>query len=172
MMNTFRPGSEGSFPPRLTPRSPAEALEPTRPPARPLDVRSRREMPRLASALRLLNSLLTLSFFILGLGWAATLWTGIELDKPGPLRESRTIIVRKGEGAHEIARRLEAEGIISSQHVFIAHYMARHMASWSGRKALQFKAGEYDVHPATSMRQLAEILGDGKSLLYRLTIPE
>jgi UPF0755 protein len=129
-------------------------------------------MPRLASALRLLNRLLTLSFFILGLGWAAVLWTGIELDKPGPLREAKTIVVRRGEGAHEIARRLEAEGVISSQHVFIAHYIARHIASWSGRKALQFKAGEYDVQPAASMRLLAEILGDGKSLLYRVTIPE
>jgi UPF0755 protein len=172
-MNTFRPGSEGStISPRLMPRSPAEALEPTRPPARPPASRSRREMKRLAPALRVLNGLLTLSFLVLGFGWAATFWIGIELDKPGPLGEARTIIVRKGEGAHEIARRLEAGGIISSQHVFIAHYVARHMASWSGGKPLQFKAGEYELHPAASMRLIAEILGDGKSLLYRVTIPE
>jgi UPF0755 protein len=172
-MNTFRPGSEGSMiPPRLTPRSPAEALEPARPPARPPDSRSRRKMTRLAPGLRVLNGLLTLSFFVLGLTWAVTFWIGIELDKPGPLRESRSIIVRKGEGAHEIARRLEAEGFISSQHVFIAHYMARHMASWSGGKPLQLKAGEYELQPGTSMRLIADILGDGKSLLYRVTIAE
>jgi len=172
-MNTFRPGSEGStISPRLVLRSPAEALEPTRPPARPLGPRSRREMTRLRPALRALDGLLTLSLFVLGLAWAATLWIGTELDEPGPLREAKTIIVRKGEGAHEIARRLEADGIISSQHVFIAHYVARQIAGWSGSKPLQLKAGEYELQPGISMRLIAELLGDGKSLLSRVTIPE
>ncbi|HZA02364.1 MAG TPA: endolytic transglycosylase MltG [Hyphomicrobiaceae bacterium] len=129
-------------------------------------------MARLGPALRFLNGVLTLSFFVLGLGWVATFWIGIELDKPGPLREAKTIVVRKGEGAHEIARKLEAEGVISSQHVFIAHYVARHLASWSGGKPLQLKAGEYELQPGMSMRLIAETLGDGKSLLYRVTIPE
>jgi UPF0755 protein len=80
--------------------------------------------------------------------------------------------VRKGEGAHDIARRLEAEGIISSQHVFVAHYVARGLAGWAGGKSLQLKAGEYELQAGTSMRQVAEILGEGKSLLYRVTIPE
>src|SRR5919197_1651870 len=102
-MNNFRPGSEGSaHHPRLMPRSPAEALEPARPPARPADWRSRRQMARLGPTLRMLNRLLTLSFFVLSLAWVATFWSAIELDKPGPLREARTIIVRKGEGAHVI----------------------------------------------------------------------
>jgi UPF0755 protein len=172
-MNNFRPGSEcGAHAPRLMPRSPAEALEPARPPARPADWRSRRQMARLGPALRTLNGLLTLIFVVLSLCWVATFWIGIELDKPGPLRDARTIIVRKGEGAHEIARKLEAEGVISSQHVFIAYYVARHLASWSGGRPLQLKAGEYELQPGMSMRLIGETLGDGKSLLYRVTIPE
>jgi UPF0755 protein len=172
-MTNFRPGREGStIPPRLMPRSPAEALEPTRAPERPPGSRPQREMSKLGPALRALNGLLTLSFFVLCLGWVTIFWISAELDKPGPLREPRTAIVRKGEGAHDIARRFESEGIVSSQHVFIAHYLARYLAGWSGGKTLQFKAGEYELQAGTSMRLLAEILNEGKSLLHRVTIPE
>jgi UPF0755 protein len=172
-MNSYRPGSErGTPPPRLMPRSPAEALEPARAPVRPQHSRSRREMTRLSPALRVLNGLLTLSFFVLSLGWVALVSIGAELDKPGPLHEARTAVVRKGEGAHDIARRFEAEGIISSRHVFVAHYVARSLAGFTGGKSLQFKAGEYELQPGTSMRTVAEILGEGKSLLHKVTIPE
>jgi UPF0755 protein len=56
--------------------------------------------------------------------------------------------------------------------VFVAHYVARSLAALMGGKPLQFKAGEYELQPATSMRTVAEILGEGKSLLHKVTIPE
>jgi len=76
--------------------------------------------------------------------------------------------VRRGEGAREIAQRLEQEGVISSQHLFVIHYMARQFSS----KPLQLKAGEYEMQPGVSMRQVADLLGEGRSQLVRLTIPE
>jgi UPF0755 protein len=46
------------------------------------------------------------------------------------------------------------------------------LGGWTGGKPLQLKAGEYELQPGTSMRLVAEILAEGKSLLYRVTIPE
>ena len=34
------------------------------------------------------------------------------------------------------------------------------------------KAGEYEVKAAASMRDVLELLGEGKSLLYKVTLPE
>lgn len=154
------------------PRSPAEALEPTRAPSRPKGSRTRREVKRLGPTLRFVNALLTFSFLALAIGAGAIFWVSSELDKAGPLQESRTVVIRRGEGSRDIAQRLEREGIISSQHVLVGYYLSRQFASWFGGKPLQFKAGDYEMKPAISMREVADLIGEGKVALFRLTIPE
>jgi UPF0755 protein len=150
------------------PRSPAEALEPTRAPSRPRGARTRSEVRRLGPMLRLVNGVLTAGLLVLGIGAGAAFWLAAEVEKAGPLRDPKIVVVRRGEGAREIAQRLEQDGVISSQHLFIIHYMAR---QFSG-KPLQLKAGEYEMQPGASMRQVADLLGEGRSQLVRLTIPE
>lgn len=122
--------------------------------------------------LRFVNALLTFSFLALAIGAGAIFWVSAELDKAGPLQETRTVVIRRGEGSRDIAQRLEREGIISSQHVFVGYYLSRQLASWVGGKPLQFKAGDYELKPAISMREIAEVIGEGKVVLFRLTIPE
>jgi UPF0755 protein len=156
----------------LMPKSPAEALEPTRPPKRPKAMRPRREVRRLGPAMRVLNGAMTFLVVALGLGGALTFWMGKELGQDGPLKETKSIVVRKGDGARDIAQRLEAEGIIQSHHIFTMHYVGRSLAAWVGAKPFQLKAGEYEFPPASSVRQVAEIIGEGRSVLYRFTIPE
>ncbi len=165
--NTGRTGRPG-----LMPRSPAEALEPTRAPSRPRGTRTRAEARRLGPALRVINGLLTFTFLTLAVATAGTFWLSAEFDKPGPLREQKMVQVRKGEGVRDIAHRLEQDGVIASQHVFIIHYIASQLSGWFGSKPLQLKAGEYELQPGISMRQIAELLGEGKVQLLRLTMPE
>ena len=122
--------------------------------------------------LRFVNGLLTFSFLALAIAAGGVFWASSELDKAGPLQEPRTLVIRRGEGARDIARRLEREGLISSEHVFIAYYLARQVSSWFGGKPLQLKAGEYELDPGISMREVADLVGEGKVVLLRLTIPE
>jgi UPF0755 protein len=118
--------------------------------------------------LRIINGLLTFCLVLLALGAGAAFWLNNEVEKPGPLREAKTAVVRKGEGARDIARRLEEDGAISSQHLFIIHYIVRQFTN----RPLQLKAGEYDLQPGMSMRQVADLLGEGKSQLMRISVPE
>jgi UPF0755 protein len=167
-----RVGSQTS--PDLLPMSPAEALEPARPPRRPRGRKPGKEraMRRLSPALRVFNGLLTLLVVVLGLGGALTFWFSGELNKDGPLKETKVVVVRKGDGARDIAQRLEQEGVIASHHMFVMHYVGRSIGSTVGAKPLQLKAGEYEFPPAASLRQVADIISDGRSVLYRLSIPE
>jgi len=159
-------------PPGVMPRSPSEALEPTRAPSRPKGSRTRREVKRLGPTLRFINAFLTFSFLALAVAAGGVFWVNSELDKAGPLQEARPLVIRRGEGARDIARRLEREGIISREHVFVAYYLARQMSGWFGGKPLQLKAGNYELKPAMSMREVADLIGEGKVALLRLTIPE
>lgn len=122
--------------------------------------------------LRFVNALLTFSFLALAVAASGVFWVSSELDKAGPLQEPGALVIRRGEGARDIARRLEREGIISSEHVFVAYYLARQTAGWFGGKPLQLKAGEYELQAGISMREVADLIGKGKVVLLRLTIPE
>ena len=152
--------------------SPAEALEPTRGPQRPAGNRRRREVRRLSPALRAVNALLTLTAVGLGVFGLGAYWLSTEINKDGPLKEGRSFVVPRGEGAHDIAKRLEADGIISSQQMFVTHYLGRTVTGWFGGQALQLKAGEYEVPANASLKSVSEILGEGRSTLLRVTVPE
>ena len=159
-------------PPKITPRSPAEVLEPTRAPRRPKGRNPRREARRLGPAFRALNAILTLSAVLLVAGFGGTMLFDREVDKAGPLKAVKTVVVREREGARDIAQRLEADGVINSQHVFVAHYVLRYVGTWFGGKPLQLKAGEYQFDAEQSIRSVAEEIGKGRAVLVNITIPE
>lgn len=149
--------------------SPAEKLEPTRAPARPRGVRRRREVRRLSPGLRALNGFLTLCVFVMAAAGAGAFWLDREFEKAGPLKEAKTVVVRRGDSSREIAQRLEAEGVVSSSHVFVAYVVTR---PWFGRPPLQLKAGDYVFDPGRSIRQVANEIAEGRSVLTTVTIPE
>ncbi len=163
-------------PPRLRsgvlPRSPAEALEPTRAPSRPRGTRRRREVRRASPALRRLSGILTFFVVLAAVAAGGAIWIDREFDRAGPLKAPKTIIVRKGEGARDVARRLEAEGVIGSHHLFVGRYVARSMSPWFGGTPLQIKAGDYLFEPGQSMREVAAELDEGKSVLFGVAVPE
>ncbi len=120
---------------------------------------------------RVLSGLFTLSLVTMG----ALAGTGALLyhlyEKAGPLEVSRTVAIPKGEGRIEIAERLEREGVISNRWAFVASHL---MQSWVGRdrKSLELKAGEYEIKKNASIREVVEIIAQGKSVLYKVSLPE
>jgi len=153
------------------PRSPAEALEPGRAPQRPRGVRQRSESRALGGLIRLLSGVMTLALIMMVLVGGASLMLYFLFERPGPLEVSRTIVIPKGEGRIEIAERLEREGVISNRWAFVASHL---LQGWlgSGRKSIELKAGEYEIKKSASMRQVLDTLSEGKSVLYKVTIPE
>src|SRR5262249_16151101 len=79
----------------------------------------------------------------------------------------------KLEGSLEIAARLEREGIVSDRHLFTAGYRWLQLLAWLvGNKSLQLKVGDYEVRQYASVRDLGELLAEGKTVTYKITIPE
>lgn len=151
-------------------RSPAERLEPGRAPSRPRGLQER-EPSRLVSGLvRVTSGLLTLALVgMLFLGGAGVVLYS-QYERPGPLDAARTIVVPKGKSRIQIAEYLETEGIIANRWTFVAGHLAQSL--FGQKKNFDLKAGEYEVKANASMRQITETLTDGKSIQYKVAVPE
>lgn len=147
--------------PASQPRSPLEALEPSRAPERP----NRAERVRFHPLISIMNGLLTLVFIMLiGLG-GLVYFLKVQFDKPGPLQTSATMVVPKGQGVNFIAARLEREGIITDKTVFVA-------SVFYFRAQSKLKAGEYQFPKHASMRDVLDRMVEGKAILHSVSIPE
>lgn len=93
-----------------------------------------------------------------------------QFDSPGPLDVTRTFAVPKGEGRIATAARLEREGMIASRWAFVAGHILQ--GYFTSKKNFELKAGEYEIKKGASMRQILEVLAEGKSVLAKITIPE
>lgn len=83
----------------------------------------------------------------------------------GPLVGEQVFEINKGAGLSAIAKKLDAEGVISSAGTF------KMFVKFDGGEA-NLKAGEYAIPPAASMRDVYEILTDGQAILYPVTFAE
>ncbi len=151
-------------------RSPNERLEPGRAPTRPRDLQQR-EPSRLVSGLvRVVSGLFTVALVaMIAIGGSgAVLYS--QYERPGPLDAARTVVVPKGKGRIQIAEYLETEGIIANRWTFVAGHLFQSM--FGPKRNLDLKAGEYEVKERASMRQVLETLTDGKSIQYKVAVPE
>ncbi len=157
----------------VRPRSPSEALEPGRAPARPPRKRRKKRKPqsrRVSRFVRVISGAMTLSLVtLLGLV-AISSALSHQFNRSGPLQVTQTVSIPKGEGRIEIAQRLEREGIISNRYAFVAGYLMR--SGWRTKPGMNLKAGEYEIKKGASLRQVLDTLIKGKSVLYKVTIPE
>lgn len=159
--------------PTLMPRSPSEALEPTRAPRAPRRVRIQREPGPVSGILRFFNGLLSFVFLVSLIAAVIALALRAQFEQPGPLGHATVTVIPKGEGVYEIASRLEREGIVSDRRLFMANYLTERLYSTlTEGKAIQLKAGEFEIRRLASLRQVLETLVEGKTVLYRITIPE
>src|SRR5262245_2301273 len=96
-----------------------------------------------------------------------------QMDAPGPLEKAKVVVIPKLEGSLEIAARLEREGAVSDRRLFTAGYRWLQLLAWlEGGKSPQLKAGDYEVRANATVRDLVELLSEGKTLTYKVTIPE
>ncbi len=95
---------------------------------------------------------------LVGYGWHL-------FTKPGPLAADKILLLEKGMGLRQIAKKLEQEGIIYNEFSFLLGVRLK-----SQEKKL--KAGEYEFTVQSTAEQVMQQLVDGKSILHGLTIPE
>jgi UPF0755 protein len=110
------------------------------------------------------------SLFLLGL--LAAIVTGIgafyayqQFALPGPLAGNKVVVIDRGLGTPEIAAQLQDAGVISDARVFSA------MAYATGARG-KLKAGEYEFAKDESMRDVMAKIAAGRSIGYRISIPE
>lgn len=145
----------------VRPRSPAEALEPARAPEPP----ERRKRRKTHPVLVVLNGVMTLMVVGLIVIGALVYFAKVQFDQPGPLTASTVVAIPKGEGVNAIAARLEREGVISDRRIFVASVIYFKAQD-------KLKAGEFEIRKGASMRDVLDMIVRGKSILYRVTIPE
>lgn len=87
-----------------------------------------------------------------------------EFEAPGQ-NEEEIYTLEKGRGLNQIASELEQKNVIEHSLLFRAGVLY-HQAQGD------LKAGEYAIPASASMADIMELLRAGKSILYKITIPE
>jgi UPF0755 protein len=150
-------------PPQEAPKTATEALRPqAAPPPPPRSKRSRGSRSQLVV---FLNFIMTLVVLAVVAAFVALYVGRRDFDGPGPAMAATTFLVKPGQGTGQIAAGLEDAGVISDAVIFQLGYRA-----YGGPETM--KAGEYEITPGMSMRQVMQLLQSGKSIMYSLTIPE
>jgi len=107
--------------------------------------------------------IITLAIVIAG---GLVFYAQVQMHTRGPLVEAKVITIKRGMGSGAIAHMLADEGVISNAGIFIA-------ASYALRSSRgSLKAGEYEFPATSSMSEVLSLLQAGKSLAYKVTIPE
>src|SRR5205809_662979 len=92
-------------------------------------------------------------------------WLYRDAHVPGPLTETRALVIPAHTGIAGIADQLAAEGVIRHKLAF------QLLARLSGR-GTGLKPGEYEFPATVSAMQALDIIASGKTVKHRLTIPE
>ncbi len=98
-------------------------------------------------------------------GIAGWIYLDRNFDSANKLDVPRTLVLAPGSSVWEIAAALYEAGVVEDPNVFAA-------GVWRSGRGGALKAGEYQFPPAVTPRRAMEILLAGKTLEYRLTIPE
>ncbi len=114
---------------------------------------------------RFVAGVLTAFVIVAALGAAALWWASRAFDSPGPLAAETALVLPRGIGLDEIARRLAEAGVIETPWLFV----------WGVRlsgAARGLQAGEFAFAPGVSARGVMALLRSGRTVVRRLTVPE
>lgn len=120
---------------------------------------------RLNPILAAINGLFTLTLVAFVAFGVLLYYAKQQFDQQGPLKHTSILVIPKGEGVTDIADRLERNGIITDRRIFKA-------AVIYFRAGSKLKAGEYQIHKGSSMRQVLDTLVEGRAILHKVSIPE
>lgn len=106
-----------------------------------------------------------LLLFIGGAAIGAAQWIWGAVSYRGPLAAATEVVVDKGSGSGQVARKLAAAGVINQPRLFSL------LARFYGLDK-QLKAGEYHFEAGISMLNVMHRLSSGEVFYRRLTLPE
>ncbi|MBV9953779.1 MAG: endolytic transglycosylase MltG [Pseudolabrys sp.] len=86
-------------------------------------------------------------------------------EAPGPLAENKIVNIPRGLGIRDIADLLVREGVIDQPWVFVGGAVVL-----KAREGLKF--GEYEFPKQASLRDIVDIIIEGRVVQHTLTIPE
>jgi UPF0755 protein len=146
---------------RITPpRSPRTALEPERVSLPPPRSRGARHPLVIVG-----NAIFTLVLLLAVVVGGAVLWGKQRFEAPGPLAQDKVVNIPRG-GVRDIAELLQREGVIEQPWVFVGGALALKA------RGEDLKFGEYQFTRNASMREVAEIIIEGKVVQHLFTVPE
>ena len=149
---------------RIAPRSPRAALEPDHV---PVPTRSSRPSRRARNPLVIVgNAIFTLLVLLLIVGGGTAVIGKTRFEAPGPLTEDKVVTIPPRSGMMDIADLLKREGVIDEHRlIFMGGVIALKAKS-------DLKAGEYVFPKRASVRDVVEIIVEGKVVQHQITIPE
>jgi UPF0755 protein len=113
---------------------------------------------------RILRIGIALAVLLLGAAAAAAFWSGLRsLDAPLRLTGATRFKVPPGASFAHVAAELAAQGIVAQPRAWILY------ARWTGL-APAVKAGEYEIQPGSTPRELLTKMVNGQVLLHSFTI--
>ena len=145
---------------RITPRSPRAALEPDRVPE-PKRPSARARHPVVVAGSALFTLVLVAA---LAAGLALTAGKH-RFEAPGPLAQDKIVNIPRGLGVRDIADLLQREGVIDQPWVFFG-------GVWVHKARDELKSGEYQFPKEASLRDVVNIIVDGKVIQHQLTVAE
>ena len=98
------------------------------------------------------------------LGWAADRYRA-NLDTPLALNQTDHFVLERGKGLRQVGQALAQRGWVEDAWA-VELYGRRHNLD------ARLQAGEYPVHPGTSVRELLHAMARGEVVQYRITFPE
>ncbi len=113
----------------------------------------------------ILWGLLVTVVFIGGLVIGFMYYLKTTFEGPGPLAADIIYTVEKGDSVTVIAQNLMDKGYISDARVFILGF-------YLNKETGTLKAGEFPLNANVSMEEIIRIFRSGKSVAYKVTLPE
>ncbi len=94
-------------------------------------------------------------------GW----WLYQQFNKPSVIEQSIIITIKRGENINDIANKLNKLNVIESPYTF-------RIAGRIYGQAHKLKAGEFEIPANSSIKQILDILEEGKTVKRKITIRE
>lgn len=122
-------------------------------------------MRRRRSLGRTVAALFAVVFALAALAAGGALFAKWQYEVAGPLEADKSIIVERGTGTSAIADLLEDEQVITDARFFLLAVLATDSAG-------KLKAGEYLIPARASLRQVRDLLVEGRTVVHSVTVPE
>lgn len=113
----------------------------------------------------LLTGLFTMCLVLAVAAGGGFIYLNNKFEQAGPLKSEKTVMINRGEGTRLIAEKLYDEGAVSNDGIFL-------LGLFVNRANGKLKAGEYLIEANASMQDIMRMLVSGKSVQYKVTIPE